>query len=125
MLKKHFKWHSALDGARVADIITASNAQLNVRTRAMTRAEVGNSINEIIQQAVNQSGGDWKRSYRPFVEQIFLTMGKLAPEPTVKLEAPEYDPKKVKRVGTLVQRSQFTQEQRDAAVTALRAVGLL
>lgn len=91
----------------------------------MTKDEVRGQIHEIIQQAVQQSGGDWKRGYRPFVDEIFRVMGKLSPEPVEKPQVPAYNSAKVKRVGTLVQRSQFTQEQRDAAVAALRAVGLL
>lgn len=91
----------------------------------MTRVEVGNEIHSIIQDAVQASKGNWRHGYRLYVERIFDVMGKLTPEPKVKPEVPAYDPKKVKRVGTLVERSQFTQEQRDAAVAALRAVGLL
>jgi hypothetical protein len=88
----------------------------------MTRTEVGAVINIIIGDTV-QAGA--KHSYAREVERIFEIMGKLTPEPTEKPTVPAYNLKKVKRVGTLVQRSQFTQEQRDAAVAALRAVGLL
>jgi len=86
----------------------------------MTRTEVRDMIYHIIEEAV-RNGGPSLRD----VDAIFEAMGRLTPEPTVKQQVPAYDQKKVKRVGTLVQRSQFTQEQRNAAVEALRAVGLL
>jgi hypothetical protein len=88
----------------------------------MNRIEVAAVINNIISDAVDAGP---KHTYGRDVERIFEIMGKLSPEPTEKPSVPVYDQKKVKRVGTLVQRSQFTQEQRDAAVSALRAVGLL
>lgn len=92
----------------------------------MTKDEVGEAINGIIKDAIKQGKGAWLgRNYYKHVEQIFTVMGKLSPEPKAKPQVPEYNPKKVKRVGTLVERSNFTQEQRDAAVAALRAVGLL
>lgn len=91
----------------------------------MTRIEVGEQIHQIIQAAVEKGGGDWRQSYTKHVELIFIAMGKLSPEPKDKPKVPEYRAKKVRRVGTLVQRHQFTEEDRTAAVNALRAVGLL
>ena len=86
----------------------------------MTRNEVDRAIYVIIADAVHN-----RDACMADVERIWAVIGRLTPEPKTKPQVPAYDPKKVKRVGTLVQRSQFTQEQRDAAVEALRAVGLL
>jgi hypothetical protein len=91
----------------------------------MTRAEVTNRLHEIVQSAVQRGQGNWKLSFAREVHQIFETIGKLAPEPVEKPQVPAYNPKKVHRVGTLVERSQFTEEQKEAARSALRAVGLL
>lgn len=86
----------------------------------MQKSEVDNAIVDIIEGAI-------KRGYvnQPDLDLIWAAIGKLAPEPKPKPEVPWYDPKKVKRVGTLVQRVPPTQEQRQAAIEALRAVGLL
>jgi hypothetical protein len=91
----------------------------------MTRAEVVNKLHEIIESAVIRAGGNSRLSFAREVHQIFETMGKLSPEPRVKPQVPAYNAKKVRRVGTLVERAQFTEEQREAARSALRAVGLL
>jgi hypothetical protein len=90
----------------------------------MTRSEVVQAINGIIEDAVRRSNGHPTLYFRD-VEKIFGVIGKLSPEVKDKPKVPPYNQKKVRRVGTLVERSQFTQEQRDAAVAALRAVGLL
>jgi hypothetical protein len=86
----------------------------------MTRAEVNEIIYQIIEEAVGRCGASYTD-----VDRIWAAIGRLSPEAKPKPEVPWYDPKKVKRVGTLVQRSQFTPEQKQAAVEALRAVGLL
>lgn len=91
----------------------------------MTRAEVAEEIHRIVQGAVEKGGGDWRQSYAKHVERIFETMGKLAPEPKTKPTVPPYSERKVRRVGTLIQKHQFSEADRTAAVNALRAVGLL
>jgi len=91
----------------------------------MTRGEVNNRINEIIQEAVQRSGGDWERSYRSEVEQIWVLVGKLTPEPKAKPAVPDLPPKLVARAKRIKDRTTFTEEQREAARAALRAVGLI
>ena len=59
------------------------------------------------------------------VEQIFRLFSKLSPEPKAKTQVPDYDPKQVRRVGTLAQKMNITQEQREAAREIIARLGLL
>jgi len=98
----------------------------------MTRLEVADAINTIIQEAVRRSGGHtgfraglhWKRSYKPEVDQIFAVMGRLSPEPKPKPQVPELPPDLLKKAQRLKERFQFTDEQARAARDILRGVDL-
>jgi hypothetical protein len=59
------------------------------------------------------------------VERIFTLFGKLSPEPKERPQVPAYNPRKVRRVGTLVQRMKVTDEQRAAAKAIIEELGLL
>lgn len=59
------------------------------------------------------------------VAKIFVLFGKLSPEPRAKPQVPQYDQKKVRRVGTLYQKIAVTDEQRAAAKAIIEELGLL
>ena len=88
----------------------------------MTRNEVGEAIHTIIQDAVQRSKGNWRHNYKNDVELIFTVMGKLTPEPKAKPKVPVYDKNLIKRKD---EPFPLTEDQRNAAIAALKSVGLL
>jgi hypothetical protein len=92
----------------------------------MTRNEVAEVIHQMIQTIVQESGGQWKQSYRREVERIFEVMGKLSPDPdsgNIRKVVPNYNSHLVKKVGRTPIRS--TPEQRAKAREILRQMGLI
>jgi len=68
----------------------------------MRKAELAEQLHALLQDVVQRSGGEWKRSYGRDVEQIFVLFGKLSPEPNsgnLRTVVPDYNKHLVKKVG--------------------------
>jgi hypothetical protein len=89
----------------------------------MTKLEVGEAINVIIQNAVRRNGGKWRASFSQEVFAIWQVMGKLSPDPVERREVPVYDPNKVRKVGK--QKVKATLEQQANARAILRRLGMI
>lgn len=91
----------------------------------MTKNELAEAIHVIIQTAVQESNGYWRRSYRREVEAILELVGKLTPEHdgNIKEHVPNYNKHLIKRVGR--NKKTFTEEELADPNAILRMLGMI
>jgi len=92
----------------------------------MKKDEVMEQMHQIIQSAVERSGGDWRRGYRREVEAILTVIGKLTPEPNsgnIRTPVPNYNSHLIKRAKP--KRLNISPELAAKAKEIMRKMGML